>query len=265
MSIDLSPAEIGKFISAKQAMTEVQSGMTLGLGTGSTARWFVKLLAHEMRESSLKFQACSTSNETTELATKLGIQIDPLDMRAPLDLAVDGADEFDPKNDLIKGAGAALLIEKIVESNARRFVVITDASKEVSHLGSVFAIPVEVTKYGWLTTQKQIEHALGELSLPIETSWRGGQESPLVTDEGHYLLDVKTGPLPDARAFSDAMLNIAGVVETGLFLDMADCIIMGDAHGTARFREGAGEWQEKTYDLSSEAELIATLQAMDDE
>ena len=264
MTLNLPPAEIGKFISAKQAMTEVQDGMTIGLGTGSTARWFVKLLAHEMRENGLKFEACMTSRETTTLASGLGIYPHLVEVIAPLDLAVDGADEFDGSNNLIKGGGGALYQEKVVEFNAKRLVIITDKSKEVDQLGA-FPLPIEVSEYGWTATQKNVEAVLADLGLPQKTDWRGGSGNPFTTDEGSRILDLHLGAIPDAHALHTALIHIPGVNETGLFLDMADAIIMGDEHGTARFREGTGDWQEKTYDLASEAELIATLQAMDEE
>ena len=264
MTIDLSPAEIGKFISAKHALAEVQSGMTLGLGTGSTARWFVKLLAHEIRENGLQIEACMTSQETRALASGLDIYPHLVEVIAPLDLAVDGADEFDGNNNLIKGGGGALYQEKVVEFQAKRLVIITDKSKEVDTLGA-FPLPIEVSEFGWTATQKNVEVVLADMGLPTKTDWRGGSGNPFVTDEGSRILDLHLGAIPDAHALNNALIHIPGVNETGLFLDMADCIIMGDETGTARFREGSGDWQEKSYDLSSEAELIATLQAMDDE
>ncbi|GLQ34600.1 ribose-5-phosphate isomerase A [Amylibacter marinus] len=258
----LPPAEIGKFISAKHAMQEVRAGMKLGLGTGSTAAWLVKLLAHAQNNHGLMFQACATSTQTTNLATSLGIEIQSLDALGALDLAIDGADEFDPNLDLIKGGGGALLQEKIVESNAKRLVIITDASKQVDHLGA-FPLPIEVTKFGWISTQRQVEEALKSLGLAVRTTWRGGPTQPFVTDEGNHILDIYAEKIIAPRALSDAMLNIPGVVETGLFIDMASTIIMGDADGTARFREGTGGWSEKSYDLAAEADLIAALLEMD--
>ncbi|MEM7240857.1 MAG: ribose-5-phosphate isomerase RpiA [Pseudomonadota bacterium] len=265
MSIDLSPAEIGKFIAAKHAVQEVQSGMTLGLGTGSTARWFVKLLAHEIRENGLQIEACMTSQETRALASALDIYPHLVEVIAPLDLAVDGADEFDGQNNLIKGGGGALYQEKVVEFQAKRLVIITDKSKEVETLGA-FPLPIEISEFGWTATQKNVEAVLADMGLPTETTWREAKGSLFFsTDEGNRILDLHLGAIPNAHALNTALIHIPGVNETGLFLDMADAIIMGDDAGTARFREGTGDWQEKTYDLSSEADLIATLQAMDNE
>ena len=264
MTLDLSPAEIGKFISAKKAMENVQSGMTLGLGTGSTARWFVKLLVHEIRENGLQIEACMTSRETKALASGLGIYPHLVEVIAPLDLAVDGADEFDGQNNLIKGGGGALYQEKVVEFQAKRLVIITDKSKEVETLGA-FPLPIEVSEFGWTATQKNVEAVLKDMNLPTETTWRNGPGNPFVTDEGSYILDLHLGAIPDAHALHTALIHIPGVNETGLFLDMTDAIIMGNEQGVAQSREGAGDWVETAYDLKAEEDLIATLIAMDEE
>ena len=127
MTLNLSPSEIGKFVSAYRALDFIESDMKLGLGTGSTAAWLVKLLAHEVNENGLQITACATSSETTKLAERLGIKISKLDELGQLDLAIDGADEFDRNLNLIKGGGAALLQEKIVETAADKLIIITDA------------------------------------------------------------------------------------------------------------------------------------------
>ena len=159
MALDLSPPELGKFISAYKALDFIESGMKLGLGTGSTAAWLVKLLAYEINNNGLVISACATSSETTKLAESLGIKISQLDELGQLDLAIDGADEFDQNLNLIKGGGAALLQEKIVETAADKLVIITDASKQVNDLGA-FDLPVEVVKFGWETTKRLIENVL---------------------------------------------------------------------------------------------------------
>lgn len=232
MTLDLPPAEIGKVTSARRALEFVQPDMKLGLGTGSTAAWLVKLLAHEVRANGLKISACATSSVTTELAESLGIKIHALDDLGQLDLAIDGADEFDPDFNLVKGGGGALLQEKIVETAADKLVVITDASKQVDHLGA-FALPVEVVKFSWQTTQRLVEDALAYQDVDGRAVMRRGGDKPFVTDEGHFILDLQLDRIGNPRAISNALLNIAGVVETGLFLDMADVVVMGDANGTA--------------------------------
>ena len=207
-----------------------------------------------------------TSHQTRTLASQLGIYPNLVEVIAPLDLAVDGADEFDGNNNLIKGGGGALYQEKVVEFQAKRLVIITDQSKEVETLGA-FPLPIEVSEFGWTATQKNVERVLAEMGLPTKTTWRSGPGESLffVTDEGNRILDLHLGAIPDAHALNNALIHIPGVNETGLFLDMADCIIMGDETGTARFREGSGDWQEKSYDLSSQADLIASLLKMENE
>lgn len=236
MTLDLSPAEIGKVTSARRALDYVQPDMKLGLGTGSTAAWLVKLLAHEVKNNGLKISACATSSVTTQLAESLGIKIHALDALGQLDLAIDGADEFDPEFNLIKGGGGALLQEKIVETAADKLVVITDASKQVQNLGA-FALPVEVVKFGWETTQRLVKEAISYQDVDNHAVTRRGGDTPFVTDEGHYILDLQLDRIGNPRQVSNALLNIAGVVETGLFIDMADVIVMGDANGTASVLE----------------------------
>jgi ribose 5-phosphate isomerase A len=254
MTLDLPPAEIGKVTSARRALDYVKPDMKLGLGTGSTAAWLVKLLAHEMRENGLKFTACATSSATTELAESLGIKIHALDDLGQLDLAIDGADEFDPDFNLIKGGGAALLQEKIVETAADKLVIITDASKQVKHLGA-FPLPVEVVQFGWGTTKRLVEEVLSFQDVDNRLVTRRGGDTPIITDEGHYILDLQLDRIGNPRQMSDALLNIAGVVETGLFLDMADVVVMGNANGTASVLEkGASDndtWIDTVIDWSS--------------
>lgn len=253
MTLDLSPAEIGKVTSARRALEFVQPDMKLGLGTGSTAAWLVKLLAHEVRENGLKVSACATSSATTELAESLGITIHALDDLGQLDLAIDGADEFDPQFNLIKGGGAALLQEKIVETAADKLVIITDASKQVKHLGA-FALPVEVVKFSWATTQRLVEDVLASQDVDNRVVTRRGGDNPVITDEGHYILDLQLDRIGDSGQVSDALLNIAGVVETGLFLDMADAIVMGDANGIASVLDKASNdnnWVDTKIDWAN--------------
>ena len=250
MTLDLSPAEIGKVTSARRALDFVMPDMKLGLGTGSTAAWLVKFLAHELRENGLKITACATSTATTELAESLGIKIHALDDLGQLDLAIDGADEFDPQFNMIKGGGAALLQEKIVETAADKLVIITDASKQVQNLGA-FALPVEVVKFGWMTTQRLVSEVLISQDVDNRVVTRRGGDNPIITDEGHYILDLQLHRIGNPHQMSDVLLNIAGVVETGLFLDMADVIVMGDANGTASVLDKAStdsNWVDTTID-----------------
>ncbi len=219
-----------KIAAALAALAEVRSGMSLGLGTGSTAQEFVRLLGDAMASGALRDLRCtSTSEKTEQQARSLEIPIEPLAKIAPLDLAVDGADEIDPKLRLIKGRGGALLREKIVEQSAKRFIVIADESKLVERLG-VGVLPVEVTPFALDVLRRRFE----EMSLQPQLRMRDG--APRVTDEGHRILDVR---VPTDRDIADVVSRIrenAGVVETGFFPREATEAIIATAGGIRRMR-----------------------------
>jgi len=219
-----------KIAAALAALAEVRSGMSLGLGTGSTAQEFVRLLGDAMASGALRDLRCtSTSEKTEQQARSLEIPIEPLAKIAPLDLAVDGADEIDPKLRLIKGRGGALLREKIVEQSAKRFIVIADESKLVERLG-VGVLPVEVTPFALDVLRRRFE----EMSLQPQLRMRDG--APRVTDEGHRVLDVR---VPTDRDIADVVSRIrenAGVVETGFFPREATEAIIATAGGIRRMR-----------------------------
>ena len=230
----LSAQEFAKFTCAYRAAQMVSSGMKLGLGTGTTAAWLVRCLAHRVKTEALVFDAAATSIKTAQLAEGLGIKISGLDDLGQLDLTIDGADEFDPELNLIKGAGAALLVEKIVATASSSMVVITDRSKQVEKLGGNYPVPVEVIQYGHKTTARMMADALAALGDGLATQeivLRMSGGTPLITDEGHYIYDLGLGRIDDPMALSDALLGIAGVVETGLFLGIADRVVIGDADG----------------------------------
>ncbi|PYQ52988.1 MAG: ribose 5-phosphate isomerase A [Acidobacteria bacterium] len=219
-----------KIAAARAALDEVRSGMSLGLGTGSTAQEFVRLLGEALASGALRNLRCtSTSEKTEEQARSLNIPIDTLAKIAPLDLAVDGADEIDPKLRLIKGRGGALLREKIVEQSAKRFIVIADESKLVDRLG-VGLLPVEVTPFALEVLRRRFE----EMSLQPQLRMRDG--APRVTDEGHRILDVR---IPSDRDIADVVARLrenAGVVETGFFPHEATEAIIATANGIRRMR-----------------------------
>jgi ribose 5-phosphate isomerase A len=220
-----------KVAAARAALAEVKSGMTLGLGTGSTAEQFVKLLGEALASGALRNLRCTcTSQKTEDQARSLNIPIEPLAKIAPLDLAVDGADEIDGILRLIKGRGGALLREKIVEQSAKRFIVIADDSKLVERLG-VGVLPVEVTPFALEVLQRRFE----EMSLQPQLRMRDG--APRVTDEGHRILDVR---VPSSHEdIADVVARIrdnAGVVETGFFPREATEAIIATAGGIRRMR-----------------------------
>ncbi|MXU65533.1 ribose-5-phosphate isomerase RpiA [Oceanomicrobium pacificus] len=236
-----SPAERAKFYAARHALKEVKSGMRVGLGTGSTAAWFVKLLGERVAKEGLEVRCAATSTRTADMARELGIPLFSLDELGWLDVTFDGADEVDPKLNLIKGGGGALLQEKIVATASDRMVVLTDSSKEVDTLGA-FPLPVEIVRFGWETTQSLVTEALdGADVMGHGVSLRKDRDQPYVTDEGHYILDLHLRRIGKPRALSNTLLNIAGVVETGLFLDIADSVVIGSPSGEVRVRDLEGE------------------------
>ena len=219
-----------KIAAARAALGEVKNGMRLGLGTGSTAEQFVKLLGEALASGTLRNLRCtSTSQKTEDQARSLNIPIEPLANIAPLDLAVDGADEIDGILRLIKGRGGALLREKIVEQSAKRFIVIADESKLVERLG-VGPLPVEVTPFALEVLQKRFE----EMSLQPQLRMRDG--APRVTDEGHRILDVRIPQYDDIGNIVAQIREHAGVVETGYFPREATEAIIATATGIRRMQ-----------------------------
>jgi ribose 5-phosphate isomerase A len=231
MTIALSPTDRTKIAAAWHALSLVADGMRLGLGTGSTAAFLVRLLGLRMRAGGLRVETVATSAATAALAREKGIPVHPLDRVGELDLTIDGADEFDPGLNLIKGGGGALLIEKIVAGSSRRMAVIADPSKQVATLGA-FPLPVEIVRFGHGTTRRRIIDGLGIAGDAAVL--RNGRDGTFVTDEGHHILDLHLGRIADPSALDRRIRAIPGVVETGLFLGMASCVVMGQPDGSAR-------------------------------
>jgi ribose 5-phosphate isomerase A len=230
----LPPADLGKRAAAARALEFVEDGMKLGLGTGSTAKWFVDLLAERMKAEGLQVTGVPTSSRTRDQAEGLGIPLTTLDDAGWLDLTVDGADEFDARLNLIKGGGGALLQEKIVASASERMVVITDPSKQVATLGA-FPLPVEVVRFGAGTTTRLIERLLDHHDVAGRgLRLRANGQGPFLTDEGHYILDLDLGRIGDPERLNAELNAIPGVVETGLFIGIASAVVIGQEDGTAR-------------------------------
>ncbi|CAN5683584.1 ribose-5-phosphate isomerase RpiA [soil metagenome] len=221
----MNEREAQKRAAAERAVTYVESGMRLGLGTGSTAKHVLDVLGDRLRDGTLQdIAGVPTSRATAEYAQLLGIPLLDLDEARRLDLAIDGADEVDPQLDLIKGLGGALLWEKIVESAADRFVVVVDESKLVQRLGQKAPVPVEVVPFGWRTLLPHFEAAGARPEL------RTVAGAPFVTDGGHYIVDCTfEGGLEDAAGTAALLRSRAGVVETGMFIDMATAVIVAGA------------------------------------
>ncbi len=201
----------------------VEAGMTVGLGTGTTAAHFVRALAARK----LDVQGVSTSEATEALARALGLRTLPLDEARSIDLTVDGADEIGPGLALIKGGGAALLREKLVWEASRRCVVIADASKVSTVLGG-FPLPIEVVRFGHTHTANAIADVLVDFGLPTPRL-RTKDGAPVITDSGNLIYDAGRGAIEEPAQLAGALKSITGVVDHGLFLDLADqAFIAGD-------------------------------------
>jgi len=194
----------------------VEPGMTVGLGTGSTAAWFVQALA--MRK--LDLTCIATSEATAKLAREHGMTVVDLDTVRRIDLTVDGADEIGPDLVLIKGGGGALLREKLVWETSDRCVVIADDSKRASKFGT-FPLPVDVVAYGHATTARRIVHALEGSGFQVPVVLRGTTEAPFLTDNGNLIYDVSFGAIEDPEEIEALLKSLTGVVEHGLFIGLA--------------------------------------------
>lgn len=221
-----------KKIAAYKAVEFVESGMVLGLGTGSTAKHAVDRIGELLRQGKLtNIVGIPTSKKTHEQAVSLGIPLSDLDSYPVVDLAIDGADEVDPFMNLVKGRGGSLLREKMVEGACKKFVVIVDESKLVPHLGgSGLAMPVEVVPYCWKFTAKRLQDLFEDCGCVAKLRATG--EQPFVTDNGNYVIDLYLKKdIGDLKVASDNILRLAGVVEHGMFLDMATTVIVASELG----------------------------------
>jgi ribose 5-phosphate isomerase A len=219
----LSAQETQKRLAAERAVEFVQSGMRLGLGTGSTARHVTALIGERVRRGELRDISCvATSRATAQYAAELGIPLSTIDELGALDVAIDGADEFDPRLDLIKGLGGALLWEKIVEQTAARLVIVADESKRVSRLGTRSPLPVEVVPFGWRTTLPFLRELGAEPELRLQADG-----TPFLTDSGHYILHCRfAAGIEHAAQLELTLANRPGIVESGLFIGMARTVVV---------------------------------------
>lgn len=222
-------ARLLKIQAAESALSYVKDGMRLGVGTGSTAEEFVRLLAVKVADG-MKIIGVPTSERTAALCRELSVPIATLEDVPELDLTIDGADEIDANLALIKGGGGALLREKIVAAASASMIVIADKSKVVDVLGH-FPLPVEVNLFGLASTKIAVKKVAEQLGLSGPIVVRQGPHGPFVTDGGHYILDASFGRIPDAEALSSALHRIPGVVEHGIFLNMAKLAIVASADG----------------------------------
>lgn len=216
--------------SAEAAADHVTSGMKLGIGTGSTAEQFVHVLAEKIA-GGLEIIGVPTSERTAALCRELGVPLTTLDETPHLDLTVDGADEIGPALVLVKGGGGALLREKIVAAASDRMIVIADDTKCVETLGA-FPLPIEVMPFGLRATERAIETVAQSLGLSGTLTLRQNDAAEIfITDGGHYILDASFGRIPKPEVLAEALSGIPGVVEHGLFIDLAEQAVIAGADG----------------------------------
>lgn len=213
-----------KRLAAEQSLAFIEEGMKVGLGTGSTAAYFIKLLGERVR-AGLHVECIPTSKRSEEQARREGIPLTDFSVVERLDVTVDGADEVDPQLNLIKGGGGALLWEKIVSSASNEFIIVADSRKLVGKLGA-FPLPVEVIPFGWEPAARGIR-ALGA----TVTRREGEGDSCFQTVEGNYILDCAFGQISDPESLAASLRSIPGVVEHGLFIGKATKVII--ARGNA--------------------------------
>jgi ribose 5-phosphate isomerase A len=211
------------------AAAYVKDGMKVGLGTGSTAAWFVKALAEQVK-AGMKLTLVSTSIQTTQLAESLGLTIKDINDVGTLDLCVDGADEVGPGLALIKGGGAALLREKLTWEQAKSCIVIADAAKTVPLLGK-FPLPIEVEPFAWKGTVNRISDVLVEFDINMMPKARKKGDDYWITDGGNLIFDVACGAIHEPAGLAHELKSLTGVVDHGLFLDLADVALIGGPDG----------------------------------
>jgi ribose 5-phosphate isomerase A len=221
----------GKKIAAGKAIEYIRGGMTLGLGTGSTAYWAIQGIG-EMVKNGLSVKAVATSEQSEALARELNIPIIPFSEVDKLDITIDGADEVDKGLNLIKGGGGALLREKIVAAVTKFYIIIVDDSKLVEHLGK-FPLPVEVVPFAWELTMRKLA------ALGCTPRMRMAGDKPYLTDNSNYIFDCSFGKIEDPAGLHRRVSDITGVMEDGFFIGMADVVIAGGADGGTRTIERA--------------------------
>jgi ribose 5-phosphate isomerase A len=222
----MSDADDQKRAVGEAAARLVEAGMIVGLGTGSTAAWFVRALG----ERRLDVTCVATSVETEKLAIEVGLKVAQLGETREIDLTVDGADEIGPGLSLIKGGGAALLREKLVWEASRRCVVIGDAGKVVPTLGK-YPLPIEVVAFGHKTTAARICDVLSEFEIGMVPRLRAKDGVPVRTDGGNLIYDAACGRIEEPAALAGALKSVTGVVDHGLFLDLAEQALIGAPDG----------------------------------
>ncbi|RKQ35659.1 ribose-5-phosphate isomerase RpiA [Oceanobacillus halophilus] len=216
----LSKQDQLKKLVGEEAVHYIKDGMKIGLGSGSTVYWMVKKLGERVKEEGLKVEGIPSSDLTGDWAKEFGVPLTDFSQVEGLDITIDGADEVDENLHLIKGGGGALFREKIIAQAAKELIIIVDQSKKVQHLGR-FPLPVEVLPFGWEMTAKEVE------SLGCEWKLRHRENDIYITDNGNYILDCYFNEILEPEKLHKQLKLMVGVVETGLFTNMADKVIVG--------------------------------------
>ena len=217
-----------KEAAARKAVEAIRDGMTIGLGSGSTATYAIKAIAERIQSEGLAIHGVPTSLRSSELARELGIPLLDLFDLGEIDLTIDGADEVDSAKNLIKGGGGALLREKLVAAASKQRIIICDETKLVSHLGE-FPLPVAIVSFGWRTTLHRLREICPELYLRSD---KVNASLPFVSDDGLYIADLPMDVIADPAALQARLKSVTGVVEVGLFVGMVSRIIVGKEDGT---------------------------------
>ena len=223
--------EVAKRLSGREAAKLVKDGAVVGLGTGSTAAYAIEELGRRIREEGLHILGIPTSYQALDLARRNAIPVRTLDDVDRVDISIDGADEVDPEKNLIKGGGAAHTQEKIIDSLADFFVTVVDDSKLVNRLGEKYPVPVEVIPMALAPVMRRFQAIGGNPVLRTAVK----KDGPVITDQGNFVVDVRFPSIEDPQGLESTLNNIPGVVENGLFIKLADLVIVGiSKDGTVR-------------------------------